>query len=192
MAEPSPELVQRAQQGNEAALVELIESQQRYLYSIALGVVRNPTEAEDVTQNVVVRLLRALPSYRGETHFTTWLYRLAVNQAIDHLRRTGRREASLDATEEGGYDIFEDADPAVDPIRRLDRRETAAWVQQALGQLSPVQRAALTLYYFEDLSYDEIAAALELPLNTLKSTIRRAKQRLAQVLTEEDAWTAAK
>jgi RNA polymerase sigma-70 factor (ECF subfamily) len=191
MAEPNSDLVRRAQQGDEAALVELIEGQQRYLYSIALGVVRNPTEAEDVTQNVVVRLLRALPSYRAETRFTTWLYRLAVNMAIDHLRRTGKHDASLDATEEGGYDIFPDADPAVDPIRQLDQRETAARIQQGLGQLSPVQRAALTLYYFEDLSYEEIAATLELPLNTLKSTIRRAKLRLAQVLTEEDAWTAA-
>src|SRR5687767_10793996 len=149
MAEPRPELVRRAQQGEEAALVELIEGQQRYLYSIALGVVRNPTEAEDVTQNVVVRLLRALPSYRAETRFTTWLYRLAVNLAIDHLRRTGKYETSLAATEEDGYDIFEDVDPAVDPVRQLDQRETAARVQQALGQLSPMQRAAVTLYYFE-------------------------------------------
>jgi RNA polymerase sigma-70 factor, ECF subfamily len=193
MAEPDPAIVRRAQEGDEAALVELVTSQQRYVYSIALGVVGNPADAEDVTQNAVMRLLRSLPTYRAETKFTTWLYRLVTNLAIDHLRRNSKPVTSLDETQEGGYDVFEDPDPDIDPLVQLDRQQTTERVRAALQQLPAVQRAALTMYYFEDLSYDEIAETLEIPLNTLKSHLHRAKRHMAELLSQtEDTWTATR
>ncbi|MBI4492900.1 MAG: sigma-70 family RNA polymerase sigma factor [Chloroflexi bacterium] len=192
MAEPSPSVVWRAQQGDKAALVELVTSQQSYLYSIALGVVGNPADAADVTQDAAIRLLRSLSTYRGETRFTTWLYRLVVNLALDHLRRRGHRETSLDQEPGEGYYEVEDTDPLVDPLVHLDRQETAARVRSALARLPAVQRAALTMYYFDDMPYEEIARALGLPLNTLKSHLRRARQRMAQLLDEREvAWTVA-
>lgn len=191
MPEPSAEVVRRAQRGDEAALVELVSSQARYVYSIALSVVGNTADAADVTQDTVVRLLRSLSTYRGEVRFTTWLYRLVYNLALDHLRRTGRRAASLDQSEAEGYYEIEDRDPLVDPAACLDQRETAARVRAGLQLLPAIQRAALTMYYFDELRYEEIAEALELPLNTVKSHIRRAKLRMAQMLNERDVvWTA--
>ena len=185
MAEPSPATVRRAQEGDEAALVELVTGQQRYIYSIALNVVGNPADAADVTQDTVVRLLRSLGTYRADTKFTTWLYRLVVNLAIDHLRRNRHAATSLDADLEERYDTFADPDPQVDPLVHLDHYEMASWVRDALAQLPVVHRAALTLYYFDDMSYQEIADVLDLPLNTVRSHLRRAKLRLAQLLNEE-------
>src|SRR5689334_1289411 len=96
MAEPSPALVSRAQAGDRQALAELIQSQQSYVYSIAMSLMHNPADAADMTQEAFIRLMRSLGTYRGETRFTTWLYRLVTNICLDGLRRRGRQVESLD------------------------------------------------------------------------------------------------
>src|ERR1051326_209570 len=106
MAEPSPALVRRAQAGDAAALSELVQSQQTYVYSIAMSLMHNPADAADMTQEAFVRLMRSLGTYRGETKFTTWLYRLVTNICLDGLRRRGRPGESLDepASSQSGDD----------------------------------------------------------------------------------------
>lgn len=179
MAEPSPELVRRAQQGDRAALSQLIAEQQTYVYSIAMSLLRRPEDAADLTQDAFLRLCQAIGSYRGETKFTTWLYRLVTNLGLDLLRRRGRaKEAALD---EGEIDL-PDVDPLVDPELLSDRAETAARVRAALDDLPTAYRLALTLYYFRELKYEEIASVLGLPLNTVKAHIRRGKIALAERL----------
>ena len=96
MAEPSPALVRRAQAGDRSALAELVQSQQTYVYSIAMSLMHNPADAADMTQEAFIRLLRSLGTYRAETKFTTWLYRLVTNICLDGLRRRGRHVESLD------------------------------------------------------------------------------------------------
>src|ERR1700738_1467024 len=96
MAEPSAALVQRAQAGDREAVSELVQSQQTYVYSIAMSLMHNPADAADMTQEAFVRLLRSLGPYRGETKFTPWLYRLVTNICLDGLRRRGRPVESLD------------------------------------------------------------------------------------------------
>src|SRR6202040_2378910 len=96
MAEPSAALVQRAQAGDREAMSELVQSQQTYVYSIAMSLMHNPADAADMTQEAFIRLLRSLGTYRGETKFTTWLYRLVTNICLDGLRRRGRAVDSLD------------------------------------------------------------------------------------------------
>ena len=91
MAEPTSECVRRAQAGDPAAITELIQSQQHYVYSIAMSVLHQPEDAADLTQEAFVRLLRVLPQYNGESRFTTWLYRMVVNLGRDELRRRGRQ-----------------------------------------------------------------------------------------------------
>lgn len=187
MAEPSAELIRRAQAGEEEALVELVQGQQSYVYSIALNVMRSPADAADMTQEAFIRLLRSLPSYRGETKFTTWLYRLVTNICLDGLRRRGRPVASLDGV--GGDDEslppaahLADADRWSQPADTLELRESFLEVRQALERLPEAQRLALTLFYFDELRYEEIADVMGLPLNTVKSHIRRGKERLAALL----------
>jgi len=201
MAEPSPALVQRAQAGDPAALSALVQSQQTYVYSIAMSLMRNPADAADMTQEAFVRLLRSLGTYRAETKFTTWLYRLVTNICLDGLRRRGRPVESPD--EPAGTQAGEDSQTAGERLADTDRwtqpeqevalRESASEVRAALSELPPAQRLALTLHYFEDMRYEDIAETLHLPLNTVKSHIRRGKERLALALsspTGEQSWTA--
>lgn len=179
MAEPAAETVRLAQAGDRRAIADLVSSQQRYVYSIAMTIVRDPDEAADLTQDAFIRLLRALGSYRGETKFTTWLYRLVMNLGIDRLRRRGAPPIRLD--EEPDLDVASE-DPEDDAGLVLERGEEARLVREALACLPDAQRLALTLHYFEDMRYEDIAQIMGVPINTVKSHIRRGKARLAELL----------
>src|ERR671931_2409479 len=154
MGEPSPALVQRAQAGDGDALAALVQSQQTYVYSIAMSIMHNPADAADMTQEAFVRLLRSLGTYRGETKFTTWLYRLVTNICLDGLRRRGRPVESLDVplSTQAGDDAqtagerLADSDRWTQPEQEVTLRESAAEVRAALDRLPAAQRLALTLY----------------------------------------------
>jgi RNA polymerase sigma-70 factor (ECF subfamily) len=187
LAEPSSELIQRAQAGESDALSQLVLHQQHYVYSIAMSVLKNPDDAADLTQEAFIRLFRALPQYNGESRFTTWLYRLVVNLGRDELRRRGRQVQTLPPVNDEDQDVdpvasIVDNDRWGDPARAFDSREVQMQVQQALDQLEEHYRMVLTLYYFEDMKYNDIADILDIPLNTVKSHIRRGKERLAAIL----------
>src|SRR5918997_2601230 len=127
MAESLDEIVRRAQAGDRQAISDLVTSQQRYVYSIAMTIVRDPDEAADLTQDAFIRLLRALGSYRGETKFTTWLYRLVVNLGIDRLRRRGAPPIRLD-DDDVDVDVASD-DPIDDVAAVAERAEEARIVR---------------------------------------------------------------
>jgi RNA polymerase sigma-70 factor, ECF subfamily len=191
MAEPSAALVRQAQAGDREALSALVQSQQTYVYSIAMSLMHNPADAADMTQEAFVRLMRSLGTYRAETKFTTWLYRLVTNICLDGLRRRGRPVESLDqpVSTQAGDDAqtagerLADSDRWTQPEEEIALRESASEVREALSTLPAAQRLALTLHYFEDLRYEDIAETMGLPLNTVKSHIRRGKERLALVLS---------
>lgn len=189
MAEPTAECLRRAQAGDPQALTELILGQQHYVYSIAMSVLHQPEDAADLTQEAFIRLIRVLPQYSGESRFTTWLYRLVVNLCRDELRRRGRQvqlapPVADDDQTLNPIDLVADEDRAADPLRALSDNELRGAVRQALGQLEEHYRLSLTLYYFEDLKYTDIAEIMDVPLNTVKSYIRRGKERLAVLLDE--------
>lgn len=189
MAEPSPEIILRAKQGDTEALTELIYSQQHYVYRIAMGVLKNPEDAADVTQEAFIRVFRSLTQYKGESRFTTWLYRLVVNLARDELRRRGRQVPVVTADDELDYDPFAaiaDDSRWSNPEQALVVSETQQRVRDALEQLEEQYRLALTLYYFDDLKYQDIAEILDLPLNTIKSHIRRGKERLLHLIRMQE------
>jgi RNA polymerase sigma-70 factor (ECF subfamily) len=188
--------VRRAQAGDPAAITELIQSQQHYVYSIAMSVLHQPEDAADLTQEAFVRLLRVLPQYNGESRFTTWLYRMVVNLGRDELRRRGRQVlvftpgASEDNDALDPLDSVTSDDRLGDPTRALSDSELQAAIRRALTQIEPHYRIALTLFYFDDMKYTDIAEVLDLPLNTVKSHIRRGKERLAVLLGEyRDEYT---
>jgi RNA polymerase sigma-70 factor, ECF subfamily len=190
LAEPTPELIRRAQAGDPEALSQLVLGQQHYVYSIAMSVLKHPDDAADLTQEAFIRLFRALPQYNGESRFTTWLYRLVVNLGRDELRRRNRQvPLAPPAPEEDEADpvaSVADDDRWSDPAQALDSQELRASVRQALGQLEEHHRLVLTLYYFDDMKYTDIAEVLDLPLNTVKSHIRRGKERLAALLEAQN------
>lgn len=190
MAEPSADIIYRAQTGDPEALTQLIISQQHYVYSIAMSVLKNPEDAADLAQEAFVRLFRALPQYNGESRFTTWLYRLVVNLGRDELRRRGRQvpvvmPAATDDAQDELASVADD-DRWADPALALDSRELRDDVRRALEQLDEHYRLVLTLYYFDDMKYNDISEVLDIPLNTVKSHIRRGKERLAALLQEQE------
>ena len=179
------DIVRRAQAGDRAALSELVVQHQSYVYSIALGVMHEPADAADMTQEAFVRLMRSIGTYRGDTKFTTWLYRLVTNICLDELRRRRGVVESLNSARESEDDragALPDRDRWAQPEERLELRETSRDVREALGQLPPMQRLALTLFYFGELQDREIGQVMGLPVNTVKSHIHRGKARLAQLL----------
>jgi RNA polymerase sigma-70 factor (ECF subfamily) len=195
LAEPSRELIDRAQRGEPEALTELVLSQQHYVYSIAMSVLKDPEDAADLTQDVFVRLLRALPQYNGESRFTTWLYRLVVNMGRDELRRRGRQVPVAlpdDEQEQDPLALVADDDPWNDPALALESQEVRDRVRHALDQLEEHYRLVLALYYFEDMKYNDIAEVLDIPLNTVKSHIRRGKERLAAIMQTQEQPPAAR
>jgi RNA polymerase sigma-70 factor (ECF subfamily) len=195
VAEPSLAIIRRAQAGDSEALTQLILSQQHYVYSIAMSVLKDPDDAADLAQEAFVRLFRALPQYNGESRFTTWLYRLVVNLGRDELRKRNRQVPIIpqiaDEEEQEPLATVADDDRWIDPARALDARELRDDVRRALAQLEEHYRLVLTLYYFDDMKYADIAEVLDLPLNTVKSHIRRGKERLAALLQAEASPPAA-
>lgn len=191
MAEPSRDLIARAQQGDPQALTELVQSQQHYVYSIAMSVLKNPDDAADLTQEAFIRLFRSLHQYNGDSRFTTWLYRLVVNLGRDELRRRGRQVPILNPVRDDSDDtldpmsVIADDDRWSDPVQAMETRELRERIQSAIEQLEEHYRLVLTLYYFRDMKYSDIADVLDLPLNTVKSHIRRGKERLAAILTAD-------
>lgn len=195
MAEPSSEIIRRAQAGDAEALNQLVLSQQHYIYSIAMSVLKNPDDAADLTQEAFIRLFRALPQYNGESRFTTWLYRLVVNLGRDELRRRGRQVPIAPPDDEQEQDQLAgvaDGDRWSDPELALDSHELRMQVREALSQLEEHYRLVLTLYYFDDMKYTDIAEILDLPLNTVKSHIRRGKDRLAAIIQAQEQPPAAR
>jgi RNA polymerase sigma-70 factor, ECF subfamily len=194
LAEPSADIIRRAQTGDPEALTQLVLTQQQYVYSIAMSVLKNPEDAADLTQEAFIRLFRALPQYNNESRFTTWLYRLVVNLGRDELRRRGRQVPVVPPADDEELDPMAsvaDDDRWASPEHALDSRELSAEVRWALGQLEEHYRLVLTLYYFDDMKYTDIAEVLDIPLNTVKSHIRRGKERLATLLeTQEQPPTA--
>lgn len=180
MAEPVSDTIRRAQAGDQTAIAELVAEQQRYVYSIAMTIMKDPTEAADLSQDALIRFMRAIGSYRGDTKLSTWLYRLVVNLGIDRLRRRGAPPIRLD---DDGNDIdVASEQPADDVAGSVERTEEALTVRAALARLPDAQRLALTLHYFDDLRYEDIAEVMGVPVNTVKSHIRRGKERLAVLL----------
>jgi RNA polymerase sigma-70 factor (ECF subfamily) len=180
MPEPLSETIRRAQAGDQAAIATLVAEQQRYVYSIAMSITRDPTDAADLTQDALIRFIRAIGQYRGETKLSTWLYRLVVNLGIDRMRRRGAPPIRLD---DEGIDVDVASDDPIDDVAAVaERAEEAQIVRAAVAQLPDAQRLALTLHYFEDQRYEDIAEVMGVPLNTVKSHIRRGKERLAVLL----------
>ena len=183
------ELVSRAKQGDQDAFSKLVEANQNKIYTLALRMTGNPEDGADLAQEAFLRAWRSLPSFQGDSSFSTWLYRLASNLCIDFLRREKRRRAaavtvSLDGEEEESPP-YEVPDHRFTPESELERKELRAAVSRGLLKLSDEHRQVLVLRELEGLSYAEIAGRLELEEGTVKSRIARARLALRNILLSD-------
>lgn len=187
------ELVERASQGDQDAFAQLVQANQNKIYSLTLRMTGNPEDGADLAQEAFLRAWRTLPSFQGESSFSTWLYRLASNLCIDFLRREKRRRTAVSVT---SLDDEDSAAPAEVPDHRftpegeLERRELRDAVGRALLKLSDEHRQVLVLRELEGLSYAEIAQALALEEGTVKSRIARARLSLRNILLADGNFSA--
>ena len=172
------ELIRRAQRGDGEAFRQLVEAYQTQVYRLALRMC-GESAADDVTQEAFLAAWRALPDFRGDCRFSTWLYRLTTNAGIDWLRREKRYRSTDDVTE------LELPDDAPSLQEQAEQSETQSAVRRALSRLSEEHRQVLLLRELQGMSYEEIAGALDLDLGTVKSRIARAREKLRKYFIKQ-------
>jgi len=179
------QLVEKAQRGDKQAFEMLVVKYQRKLERLLSRVIRDPAEIEDVAQEAFIKAYRALPNFRGDSAFYTWLYRIGINTAKNYLVALGRRAPTTTEFDNEEAESFEDAEALRDsatPESELLGKEIVATVNKAMEALPEDLRTAITLREIEGLSYEEIATVMNCPIGTVRSRIFRAREAIAAEL----------
>ena len=169
------ELVERCRRGDEAAFQELVEHHKNLVFALIARTVQDRSRAEDLAQEVFLRIHRGLPYFRGEARLTTWIYRIVANVcAQDQVRAPAM--VSLDDERNGGREVTAATD------RRFDDLELGDRLEKAIARLPANYRLLIAAHYLNGVQYEELAEALQMPLGTVKTHIHRAKQQLRRLL----------
>ncbi|MDR2239488.1 MAG: RNA polymerase sigma factor RpoE [Zoogloeaceae bacterium] len=183
--EVDQQLVVRAQQGDQRAFGLLVSKYQRKLMRLLSRLIRDPAEVEDVAQEAFLKAYRALGSFRGESAFYTWLYRIGINAAKNHLASQGRRAPTRTEFDPEEAESFDDGVLLRDintPERMLFSKEIGETVNAAMEALPEELRAAITLREIEGMSYEDISKMMDCPIGTVRSRIFRAREAVAEKL----------
>lgn len=185
---PDADVVRLAQQGRELAFRELVRRYERPVFSLVYRMVRDRETAEDLAQDAFIKVLNHIDRYSPEFKFSSWLFKIANNVAIDHLRRRRVETISMDGSphassasevEATSLEIEADQENALEEI---EAKELGSAIERAIGGLRPEYRACIMLRHVEGRSYEEIATTLDLPLGTVKTYIHRARHELRRAL----------
>jgi len=182
-------LIEKAKNGNQEAFGQLIFNYEQKIYAIAFKVFKNETDAYDVAQEICIKLFQKLDQFRFESSFSTWLYRIATNTAIDEYRKQKRK-----STHESSYDEPVDSDNDSVSLQIKDesdtpeeaylRKEKIKYVWDALNEITEDHRSIIILKDIEQKSYEEISIELDIGIGTVKSRLARARSALKKVLSE--------
>jgi RNA polymerase sigma-70 factor (ECF subfamily) len=179
------QLVARAQRGDKHAFELLVEKYQRKLARLLSRFIRDPAEVEDVTQEAFIKAYRALPAFRGDSAFYTWLYRIGINTAKNYLMAMGRRaptSTEVEADEAEGFEEGEQLRDINTPESMLLSNEIAQTVNATIEGLPEELRTAIQMREIEGMSYEDIAKAMDCPIGTVRSRIFRAREAIAEQL----------
>ena len=179
------ELVASTLRGSQDAFRELVVRFERPVYSLVLRMVQNPATAEDLAQEVFFKAYRRLDTYDPQWKFSSWLFKIAHNTTIDHLRRGAPETVPLEAEDDDRGDlsaVLADA-TAEDPQAASERKDLARSLEQAIARLRPEYREAVLMFYAHGASYQEICEVTGLPLGTVKTNLHRARKELAEIMT---------
>jgi RNA polymerase sigma-70 factor (ECF subfamily) len=174
MSDISNELVNKAAQGDIDAFEEIYKSTSAFVYNVVLRITNNRNDADEVTQDVFVKAFDNLKNFEHRSSFKTWIYRIAANMAINHCRKHSRYERG-----KVEYDpVVHDTQVSGDARAELDREDSKKRIASMLEVLDPDQRACIVLREIEGLDYNSIAAALRININTVRSRLKRAREKL--------------
>ena len=180
------ELVRRFQKGDQEAFGKLVERYQRKVYTIALGMVKNPEDAMDIGQDAFIKVHRYIGNFQGASSFYTWLYRIVVNLSIDHLRKSGK-SVNMDFDERVDHQQkFPEASSVMstnlgnNPVHNLGRKELAERIRTEVDKLPPYHRAVIIMREIDGLSYSEMARAMNVSKGTIMSRLHHARQKRLQ------------
>ena len=179
------QLVERAQRGDKQAFGLLVDKYQRKLARLLSRFIRDPAEVEDVTQEAFIKAYRALPAFRGDSAFYTWLYRIGINTAKNYLMALGRRaptSTEIEAEEAEGFEEGEQLRDINTPESLLLSNEIAETVNATIEKLPEELRRAIQMREIEGMSYEDIAQAMDCPIGTVRSRIFRAREAIAEQL----------
>lgn len=179
-----PELIVQLQQGDESAFTKLVDEYQNMVYNTVLGIVQQADDADDITQEVFIQVYQSVSSFKGDSKFSTWLYRIAVSKALDHEKKKKRKKRFGFIQSMFGGDNGEEID-AVEfdhPGIKMENKEHAAALFAALKQIPENQRVAFTLHKLEGRPYQEIAEIMDNSLYAVESLMSRAKTNLKKEL----------
>lgn len=181
-------LVNKAVKGDNSAFEALMEKHMGIIYNIALRMTANQDDAEDMTQEIMIKIFRSLGSFKGNSKFSTWIYRVAVNTCLDELKKKkNKKHLSLDAEISGddGENQIEIKDDSPSPEKLAEQNELRDMVAAAVKLLSDEHRAVIVLRDIRGMSYNEIAGILGCSDGTVKSRISRARAQLKMILEKE-------
>ena len=176
------ELVRSAQKGDDSAFETLVRTYEKKVYHLALRMCGNPDDAYEIAQEAFLSAWKGLWFFRGESSFSTWLYRLASNAAIDFIRREKRQSGPGEISLDDEETYIEPPGPGPSPQQHAESTELRQMLAKGLATLSPEHRQVLLLRELQGLSYEEISDTLELDLGTVKSRIARAREKLRKYL----------
>lgn len=179
-----PELIVQLQQGDESAFKKLVDEWQAMVYNTAIIIVQNEDDADDITQEVFIQVYQSVNSFKGESKFSTWLYRITISKALDHEKRKKRKKRFGFVQRLFGHDGEEQLHPVEfnHPGVLLERKEKAGELFSALNKIPDKQRIAFTLHKLEGQSYQEVADIMNTTLYAVESLMGRAKINLRKEL----------
>ena len=182
MTKTDTELIAECLQGRTDAFGQIVTRYQERLFGTLVTMLGSVEDARDVAQDAFVQAYQKLESFRGQSAFYSWLFRIALNSSVDHHRRQRRPTVSIDAAREQSGTEPTDLHPETSPSFGMERTERQKLVQLALSKLSPEYREVLVLKEMEDLKYEEIAELVKIPVGTVRSRIHRGRAELKEIL----------
>lgn len=181
-ATPDLALIERAQQGDRNAVDLLVTKYQARAYQYAYRLTGNQDDASDLVAEAFVRVYTALPKFRRDSRFTTWLFRIVTNCFLDQKKKEKRRPTIQLEDDWVGSEATSTIAERESPVESSERFEREKIMQSAIGQLPDNQRAMIVMFHMENLSYEDISATLDMPIGTVKSRLNRARLALREIL----------
>jgi RNA polymerase sigma-70 factor (ECF subfamily) len=178
-------LIERVRKGDQSAFRELFERYHRRAFAVALGVVKNPQDALDIVQDAFVKVYKHIDGFQGSSSFYTWLYRITMNLAIDHIRKnrhTTEFDDRVEHSSEGANELISPSVQESNPRQNVDRKELSKHIQQALNSLPEYHQAVILLREVEGLSYEEMSKVLKVPKGTVMSRLFHARRKMQECL----------